>query len=234
MTKPQTSTHSSTLAWEIPWTKECCTLHPWGHKQSDMTEQLHKWPTLSLSHFTVWVYLFCICIGVYIHYWRRQWQPTPVFLPGESQGRGTWWAAVYGVAQSQTWLKWLSSSSSSSSIHPLQRVFLNSTSQQHELDCHCPPQASASRVQANLLPPGCNSRQVLAYHCLPPPHSPLQDSVKPLWVIQTWSHYFLLCVLWTIMAMNIALLLESCWVFHSPENIYEALQGNAFWEGWRT
>ena len=31
-----------------------------------------------------------------------QWQPTPVFLPGESQGGGAWWAAVYGVAQSRT------------------------------------------------------------------------------------------------------------------------------------
>ena len=30
-------------------------------------------------------------------HWRRKWQPTPVFLPGESQGRGAWWAAVYGV-----------------------------------------------------------------------------------------------------------------------------------------
>ena len=27
-----------------------------------------------------------------------KWQPTPVFLPGESQGPGAWWAAVYGVA----------------------------------------------------------------------------------------------------------------------------------------
>ena len=42
--------------------------------------------------------------------WRRQWQPTPVFLPGESQGRGAWWAAVCGVAQSPTRLKQLSSS----------------------------------------------------------------------------------------------------------------------------
>ena len=25
------------------------------------------------------------------HYWRRKWQPTPVFLPGESQG---WWSLV--------------------------------------------------------------------------------------------------------------------------------------------
>ena len=47
--------------------------------------------------------------------WRRKRQPTPVFLPGESQGRGAWWADVYGVAQSRTRLKWLSSSSSSSS-----------------------------------------------------------------------------------------------------------------------
>ena len=44
-------------------------------------------------------------------HWRRKWQPTPVFLPGESQGQGAWWASVYGVAQSQTWLTWLSSSS---------------------------------------------------------------------------------------------------------------------------
>ena len=39
---------------------------------------------------------------------RRKWQPAPVFLPGESQGR---WAAVYGVAQSRIRLKRLSSSS---------------------------------------------------------------------------------------------------------------------------
>ena len=61
----------------------------WGHKESDTT---------SLSLFT------------FMH-WRRKWQPTPVFLPGESQGWGAWWAAVYGVAQSWTRLKRLSSSS---------------------------------------------------------------------------------------------------------------------------
>ena len=38
-------------------------------------------------------------------HWKRIWQPTPVFLPGESQGRGAWWAAVYGVTQSWTRLK---------------------------------------------------------------------------------------------------------------------------------
>ena len=50
-------------------------------------------------------------------HWRRTWQPTPVFLPGESQGQGAWWAALYGVAQNWTRLKRLSSSSSSSTIY---------------------------------------------------------------------------------------------------------------------
>ena len=36
------------------------------------------------------------------HQWRRKWQPIAEFLPGESQGRGAWWAAVRGAAQSRT------------------------------------------------------------------------------------------------------------------------------------
>ena len=44
-------------------------------------------------------------------HWRRKWQPTPVFLPGVSQGWGSLVAAVYGVTQSRTRLKRFSSSS---------------------------------------------------------------------------------------------------------------------------
>ena len=50
-------------------------------------------------------------------HWRRKWQPTPVFLPGESQGRGSLVGYVYGVAQSQTQLQRLSSSSSSRPLY---------------------------------------------------------------------------------------------------------------------
>ena len=39
--------------------------------------------------------------------WRRAWQPTPVFLPGESHGRGAWQATVHRVTKSQTQPKWL-------------------------------------------------------------------------------------------------------------------------------
>ena len=35
------ATHSGILAWEIPWTEEPGRLHPWGCKESDMTEHTH-------------------------------------------------------------------------------------------------------------------------------------------------------------------------------------------------
>ena len=62
--------HSSTAAWKIPWTEE-----PGGLQSMGSLRVGHNWAT-SLSLFT------------FMH-WRRQWQPTPGFLPGESQGRGS-------------------------------------------------------------------------------------------------------------------------------------------------
>ena len=94
MSEKEMAPHSSTLAWKIPWMEEPGELQSMGSLRVR-----HNWVT-SLSLFT------------FMH-WRRKWQPTPVFLPGESQGRGAWWAAIYGIAQSWTRLKRLSSSSSS-------------------------------------------------------------------------------------------------------------------------
>ena len=62
--------HSSTLAWQIPWTEEPGRLQSMGSLRVG-----HDWAA-SLSLFT------------FMH-WTRQWQPTLVFLPGESQGRGS-------------------------------------------------------------------------------------------------------------------------------------------------
>ena len=78
--------HSSTLALENPWTEES------GGLQSMGSLTVRNDSATSLSLFT-------------LMHWRRKWQPTPVFLPGESQGREAWWAAIYGVAQSRTQLK---------------------------------------------------------------------------------------------------------------------------------
>ena len=61
--------HSSALAWKVPWTEEPGGLQSMGSRWVG-----HDWAT-SLSLFT-------------FMRWRRKWQPTPVFLPGESQGWG--------------------------------------------------------------------------------------------------------------------------------------------------
>ena len=65
--------HSSTLAWKIPWAEE-----PGGLQSMRSRRVWHNWVT-SLSLFA------------FMH-WRRKWQPTPVFLPGESQG----WRSLVG------------------------------------------------------------------------------------------------------------------------------------------
>ena len=62
--------HSSTLAQKIPWTEEPGRLQSMGPLRVR-----HDWAT-SLSLFS-------------FMRWRRKWQPTPVFLSGESQGRGS-------------------------------------------------------------------------------------------------------------------------------------------------
>ena len=67
-----------------------------------------------------------VCVSIYLHYvlfskqlptglqmsayvyWRRKWQPTPLFFPRESCGQRAWWAVVHGVTQSWILLKQLS------------------------------------------------------------------------------------------------------------------------------
>ena len=80
--------HSSTLAWKIPWMEEPGRLRSIGSLRVR-----HDWAT-SLSLFT-------------FTHWRRKWQPTPVFLPGESQGPGS-----RRITQSRTRMQWFSSTSS--------------------------------------------------------------------------------------------------------------------------
>jgi len=73
--------HSSTLAWKIPWTEEPGRLQSMGSLRVG-----HDWAT-SLSLFTFLLNLYFRVIKYLTR--RRKWQLTPVFLPGESQGRGS-------------------------------------------------------------------------------------------------------------------------------------------------
>ena len=84
--------HSSTLAWKIPQTETVgCSL--WGCRELDTTERLPFHFPLSCIGEGNGNLLQCSCLE-------------------NPRDGGAWWAAIYGVAQSQTQLKWLSSSSS--------------------------------------------------------------------------------------------------------------------------
>ena len=85
--------HSSTLAWKNPWTEEPGMLQSMGSLRVR-----RNWAT-SISLFT------------FMH-WRRKCNPLQCSWLENPRDRGAWWAAVYGVAQSWTRLKRLSSSSS--------------------------------------------------------------------------------------------------------------------------
>ena len=95
--------------WEVPWRRQWhptlvllpgkshgqrCLVgcSPWGREELDTTEWLH-------FHFSL------SCIG--------EGSGNPLQCSGLENPRdgGAWWAAIYGLAQSQTWLKWLSSNS---------------------------------------------------------------------------------------------------------------------------
>ena len=78
-----TAPHSSTLACRLPWTKE-----PGGLQSMGSLRVGHDEAT-SHSLFT-------------LMHWRRKWQPTPVFLPGESQGGSLVGCRLWGRTESDT------------------------------------------------------------------------------------------------------------------------------------
>ena len=97
--------HSSTLAWKTPCTEEPGRLQSMGSRRVG-----HDWATsLSFLSFT---------------HWRRRWQPTPVFLSGESQGQGSLVGCCLWVHTESAQLKQLSSSSIMVSWHSLARALL--------------------------------------------------------------------------------------------------------------
>ena len=79
---------------------------PWGHEELDMTERLH-------FHFSL------SCIG------EGNGNPLQCSCLENPRHGGPWWAAVYGVAQSRTQLKQLSSSSSRKLIKKQRHYFTN-------------------------------------------------------------------------------------------------------------
>ena len=136
------ATHSNTLAWQIPWMEEPVRLQSMGS-----LGVRHNWAT-SLSLFT-------------FMRWRRKWQPTPVCLPGESQGWGSLVGCHLWVAQSRTRLKRLSSSS-----RELQKGYYQTTSK-GEVTCNSANSAGITTTYTVLGKCSNNSRNgyPLQYSC---------------------------------------------------------------------
>ena len=88
---------SSTLAWKIHGWRSLMGCSPWGREESDTTERLH-------FHFSL------SCIG------EGNGNPLHCSCLENPRDWGAWWAAIYGVAQSRTRLKQLSSSSSNKGL----------------------------------------------------------------------------------------------------------------------
>ena len=88
--------HSSTLAWKIPWMDE-----PGGLQSVGSLRVRLNWAT------SLWLFTF-------MH--QGNGNPLQCSCLKNPRDGGAWWAAIYGVAQSRTRLKWLSSRSSSSAI----------------------------------------------------------------------------------------------------------------------
>ena len=101
------ATHSSTLGWKIPWTEEPGRLKSMGSLRVGMTERLHFHFSLSCTGDGNGNPLQCSCLQ-------------------NPRDGGAWWAPIYGVTQSRTRLKRLSSSSSShwTEVHVKNKHFL--------------------------------------------------------------------------------------------------------------
>ena len=93
--------HSSTLAWKIHGQRSLVSYSPWGCQESDTTERLH-------FHFSL------SCIG--------EGNGNPLQCSCLENPREAWWAAIYGIAQSRTRLKQLSSSNNTN-FHLFSELF---------------------------------------------------------------------------------------------------------------
>ena len=112
---------------------------PWGRWESDSTERLHFHFSLSCTGEGNGNPLQCSCLE----------------SPGDG---GAWWAAVYGVAQSRTWLKRLRSSSSSQDVESVKTCFCMCKA--------CAPDRTVNVGQSRATPESISPTPMLSYDVL--------------------------------------------------------------------
>ena len=120
---------------------------PWGRTESDMTERLH-------FHFSLW------CIG------EGNGNPLQCSCLENPRDGGAWWAAIYGVAQSWTRLKRLSSSQYSCLGNPMGRGSWRAT-----------VHGGLQRVGHDWA---TNSSELVFFQTS-------QDRILPVWMVSPWE-----------------------------------------------
>ena len=113
---------------------------PWGHEESDTTERLH-------FHFSL------SCIG------EGNGNPLQCSFPENPRDRGAWWATIYGVAQSRTRLKRLSSSSSSRTVAHQALLSMEFPRQEYWSGLPCPPPGDLSNPRMEPASPATPALQ---------------------------------------------------------------------------
>ena len=187
------ATHSSVVAWRIPGTGEpgglpSMGLHRVGHDWSDLAAAAamclgfpagasDKEPPANAGDMRCRFHPWDGKIP-----WRREWQPTPVFLPGESHGWGAWRATVHEFAQLhpvQTWLKQLSRHACILCVY-----------------CHYYHEPLGKGIKANMIDNGAeDSLSNIKYNTT--------WVIDQAWLIMTWlmwsMSWFQECVTWTVL-----------------------------------
>ena len=113
--------HSSTLAWKIPWTEEPGRLQSMG--------------SLRVGHDFTFTFTF------HFHALEKEMATHSSVLAWRTPGTGAWWAAVYGVTQSRTRLKRLSSGTANTGASQVTLVVKNMLANARGMRCGFDPQA---------------------------------------------------------------------------------------------
>ena len=155
--------HSSALAWRIPWMEEPGRLQSMGSLRLDTTERLHFHFSLSCIGEGNGNTLQCSCLQ-------------------NPRDREAWWAAIYGVAQSRTQLKRLSSSSSSTLGKGWKTVILQWRNLQNTTSARWPKSTSTVIYHVDILYSWSDGMKMALYLVI-------GFQQQPLTTIQPWEKH---------------------------------------------
>ena len=133
-------------------------------------------------------------------HWRRKWQPTQCSCLEDPRDGRAWWAAVYGVAQSRTWLKWLSRERQKKNLILLHK-WIRDTWERHfmppptALSFTLLPQFQVTVIYSNRKPQSGQYINVTSGM----ENAHLSYSCSLFWVVLVWGCVCVVCVVFLLL-----------------------------------